>query len=274
MAQEGERSYVLGRLILDYIRTFMWPGVVLLAVVIYQEDLMGILKGREFKAFGVEVGPAVEQIQQVEATTQQELADIAALVETLQASYERELAAVRDEIQTGDGQSAEPPAQSEAVTRVAEDIDLKINSLRENLDREVQQIQQTATRAPLPQQQQIEPTQQQPTAAPAEPAPTTRGEQAAAFERAGFEAILDRDFEAALEAFSEARRTWSTYHNVAEIQRHLAKLKKKGTPIDEAKWAAIDRAILTEFSWGMPPDLRERFRVRVDDAYAVGASQG
>ena len=94
MAADEERRYVLGRLILDYIRTFMWPAVVLLAVVIYQDDLMGILKGRQFKAFGVEVGPAVEQIQQVEATTQQELADIAALVETLQASYERELAAV------------------------------------------------------------------------------------------------------------------------------------------------------------------------------------
>lgn len=264
MAEEGERSYLLGRLILDYIRTFMWPAVLLLAAVIYQDDLMGILKGREFKAFGVEIGPAVEQIQQVEATAQQELADIAALVETLRASYERELAAVQDGTQPRGAEPAEPSAQPEAAARVAEDIDLKISSLRENLDREVQQIQQTASRAPLPQQER-----QQRTAAPAGPASATRGERAAAFERAGFEAILDRDFEAALKAFTEARKTWSTYHNVAEIQRHLAKLEKQGTPLDAAKWAAIDRTILTEFSWGMPPDLRERFRANVDDAYAA-----
>jgi len=265
MVEEGERSYMLGRLILDYIRTFMWPAVILLVVLIYHEDLVGIVEKRQVKAFGFELGPAVEQIQQVEATTQQELADIAALVSTLQANYERDLTVAIEQIRAENGAAPAEITPSEAVATVTEDIDTKISHLQKNLGREVQQIQQTATRAPLP-RAEAEPEQQ--TAAPAEPAQATRGEQAAAFERAGFEAILDRDFDAALEAFTEARKTWATYHNVAEIQRRLAKFKKKGLPIDEAKWAEIDRAILTEFSWGMPSDIRERFRAQVDEAYS------
>lgn len=274
MTAETERSYVLGRLILDYIRTFMWPAVVLLAAVIYQDDLMGILKGREFKAFGVEIGQTVQQLQHVEATTQEELDDIAALVETLQASYQRDLAAAIEQIraENGTGGGDEPDAlpSSGTADALAEDIDIKISSLRQNLDREVQQIQQTATRAPLPRS----PAQEQPRSEPDRSENDMRGWQAAALERAGFEAILARDFDAALEAFSEARRVWPTYNNVAEIQRRLAKLKKRGTPLDAAKWAEIDRALLTEFSWGMPPEIRAKFREKANEAYEVGATRG
>lgn len=268
MAMDETHGYPLGRLILDYLRSFMWPGVLLLIALFYWEDIFGVIKDRQVNILGVEIGPTVERLQQVEATTQQELQDVAALVETLKANYENELQAAIAALHNGNGAAAsEAAAASDSVTAVAGDIDAKLSRLRENLDREVQQIQAQATRAPQ--------TAQQPSAQQtAESTPDSRAARVAAFERAGFEAILARDFDAALENFTEARKTWSDYHNVAEIQRRLAQLKKKGGAPDPAKWAEIDRAILTEFSWGMPSDLRAQFRERTEDAYTTQATRG
>lgn len=263
MALDETHGYPLGRLILDYLRSFMWPGVLLLIALFYWEDIFGVIKDRQVNILGVEIGPTVERIQQVEATTQQELQDVAALVETLKANYETELQSAIAALSNGGATAAETVAVPDTVTAVADDIDAKLSSLRENLDREVQQIQAQATRAP-------QAAQRPPAQAATEAAADSRAARVAAFERAGFEAILARDFEAALENFTEARKTWSDYHNVAEIQRRLAQLKKKGGAPDAAKWAEIDRAILTEFSWGMPSDLRAQFREQIAaDAYAT-----
>jgi hypothetical protein len=91
----------------------------------------------------------------------------------------------------------------------------------------------------------------------------TRADEAAPFERAGFEAILERRLDDAIEAFERARAVWPDYHNVDEIAAYLSEVRATEAPLDAASWAAIDRIILTRYSWGMPAHLRDAFRARV-----------
>jgi hypothetical protein len=62
---------------------------------------------------------------------------------------------------------------------------------------------------------------------------------------------------------SSAREVWPDYHNVAEIAAYLARAKATEAPLDAATWAAVDRTILTKYSWGMPANLRDAFRARI-----------
>jgi hypothetical protein len=253
MAEERSNNYELGRLILEYLRVFMWPMVLLIIVLIYWEDFFALVRDREVNVFGLEIGPTVERIQRVEAATQQELQDIAVLVRTLQENYEQDLEAAIEQLRAGEATAA-LPAVPERATAVATDIETKLSSLRDNLDREVLQIQQVAAQQPRQQQTAIPP--------PAD----TRAERAAMLERRGLEAILSHNLDAALQAFTEARVVWPDYHNVAEIQRYLAQLKQAGSLTNEREWIAVERTLLTEYSWGIPADLRSELRRRVDAA--------
>lgn len=44
--------YARSRLILEYLRAFAWPLVVLLILVVYRQDLVQLVSEREFEAFG------------------------------------------------------------------------------------------------------------------------------------------------------------------------------------------------------------------------------
>jgi hypothetical protein len=254
MAAEGGQRYELGRLILDYLRIFMWPVIVVALATFYFEDLMEVVKGREVNIFGLEIGPAVAQLQE---TTEQELADLQALVAELKANYRRELEAA-GRAETGAPAEA---AVSEQTQQAAQAVETKLSSLRANLDREARALREAAIQQALP----------QPTAVPPSPAqmpqvpglPTARAEQAATFERTGFEAILERRLDDAIRAFERAREAWPEYHNVDEIANYLARVQATEGPLDAAAWAAIDRTMLTKYSWGMPGDLRDTFRARV-----------
>ena len=250
MAAEGGQRYELGRLILDYLRTFMWPVIVIALAIFYFEDLMEVVKGREVNIFGLEIGPAVARLQE---TTEQELTDLQALVAELKANYRRELEAAAG---TGAGAPTEATV-SEQTREAAQAVETKLSSLRSNLDREAQALRQAA----IPQQAQSphSPVQMSPALA----LPTARAEEAARFERAGFEAILERRYDDALRAFERAREVWPEYHNVAEIADYLARMRANHAPLDPADWAMLDRTLLTRYSWGMPADLREMFRTRV-----------
>jgi hypothetical protein len=207
---------------------------------------------RSVKVLGVEIGPAVAQLQE---TTEQELADLQALVTELQANYRRELEATR----AGAEGSFETPV-SEETQEAAQAVETKLSSLRANLDRETQALREMTVQQALPRPTALSPG---PIQAPLPTAPTARADEAAAFERAGFEAILGRRLDDAIKAFESARAIWPDYHNVAEIGNYLARVKATEEPRDAADWAAIDRTILTRYSWGMPADLRDTFRARV-----------
>jgi hypothetical protein len=256
MAAEGGHRYELGRLILDYLRTFMWPVVVVAFAIFYFEDVVELIKGREVNILGVEIGPAVAQLQE---TTEQELADLQALVAELEANYRRELEAAGARQPSSGASTA--AAASEETREAAQAVETKLSSLRANIDRETQALRAATEQQALPQQAALPDDVVQ--MAPARNAPIARAHEAAAFERAGFEAILDRRLDDAIRAFENAREAWPEYHNVDEIADYLARMRADQAPLDDADWAAIDRTMLTRYSWGMPADLRDTFRARV-----------
>lgn len=230
-AQDGDR-YALGHLILEYLRTFMWPVIALAVVLMFQDDVRRILENREVEVAGVvRIGPQIEQLEQ---QAREEIADIRALLQAQQAA------------------EGDTPEVSEQVTA---DIENKLANLSSALSRGVEQIQQTAPAA--------NPTQVQ---APAPPQ-QTRVQKVAAMERRGFLALLDRDVEAALSAFSEAFAEWPDYHNVSEIRKLLDRWQDELSNRQSPKWKEVYRIVFADLSWGMPSDLRPEFRALATDSY-------
>ena len=236
MAEDGGGGYALGRLVLDYIRAFMWPLVAIVVVVIYQDDVRRILTEREVDIFGLRIG---ERVEQIESQTMAEIEDIRLLLETQQQA-------------AGAG---------EAAPQVTEDLATKLASLERNLSREIGRVQseQQALQAAPPSTRQA--------AIEAESQQANRASRAAAAERRGFEALLSHDVDGAIAAFDEAREIWPDYHNVAEIGRALKKRRDALAALSAESWSELYRDILARYSWGLPEDLRTAFRNEVAQAY-------
>jgi len=234
MAAERSDSYALGRLILDYLRTFMWPVLILVLLFGYSERIWSLLDSREFELAGVlKLG---QQVSQIKENTNEELDDIRAL-----------LAAV----QNGGGSN----------TQIVKDIEAKLGKVERNLDREVRQIRSTEAN------NAARPKSIQKSLKPRTPTGSTALATARAQERIGFEALLRRDVDAARKAFGAAFESYPSYHNVKEIS---ASLESKRTALANRRspeWDRLHQLILTDLSWGMPADLRPRFRELVTDSY-------
>ncbi len=233
MAEQADR-YALGRLVLDYIRTFMWPAVALIVVVIYQDDVRTILSERQVDIFGLRIG---EKVEQIESQALAEIADVRALLEAQQAR----------------GAGAASP-------EITEDIEAKLASLERNLSREIAEVQQA---------RDVEQRAQRSLPAPQTRAPTesSRAERAAAAELRGFQALAERNLAAAREAFDRAYEIWPEYHNVDEIRRLLNQRRDELADPDSAAWPQLYRAIMTRYSWGLPEELRPVFREGATRAY-------
>jgi len=234
MADSSGGDYALGRLVLDYIKAFLWPVVAVIIVLIYQDDVRKILAEREVDIFGLRIG---EKVEQIETQAMAEIEDIRLLLEAQKQAA---------------GTSTAPDPQLSA------DIDTKLSSLERNLSREIGQVQdaqQTVQAAP--------PAQRTATV----DAASSRASLAAAAERRGFEALVRHDVAAAIAAFDEARSIWPEYHNVAEVGRALRNRQDRlADPASEA-WPQLYREILTRYSWGLPDDIRSAIRAEAAQAY-------
>ena len=235
MATERSDSYALGRLILDYLRTFMWPALVLVLLFGYGDRIWNLLDSREFELAGVlKLG---QQVSQIKENTNEELDDIRAL-----------LAAV----QSGGGSN----------TKIVKDIEAKLGKVEGNLDREVRQIRSaeatTGVRSKSV-QKSLKPTRSVEAPAIA---------NARAQERRGFEALLKRDVNAARKAFDAAFASYPEYHNVKEIRSILDSKRAALANPRSPEWDKLHQRILTDLSWGMPAELRPRFRALVTRSYS------
>lgn len=235
MATERGDSYVLGRLILDYLRTFMWPVLVLVLLFGYGDKIWNLLDSREFELAGVlKLG---QQVSQIKENTNEELDDIRAL-----------LAAV----QNGGGSN----------TKIVKDIEAKLGKVERNLDREVRQIRSAESTATDRSKSVQKSTRPKTTVT--ESAVATAREQ----ERRGFEALLKRDVTTARKAFDAAYASYPEYHNVKEIRSILNSKRAALANPRSREWDQLHQRILTDLSWGMPADLRPRFRSLVTDSYS------
>ena len=236
MADGGGKDFALGRLVLDYIKAFMWPVVAIIVVLIYQDDVRQILTEREVDIFGLRIG---ERVEQIESQAMAEIEDLRLLLEAQEAQADDGVA---------DG----------AAPQLREDIATKLDSLESNLSREIArvQVEQQALQAAPPAQRQV-----------TLDAEGSRATRAAAAERRGFEALIDHDVRAAIAAFGEARDIWPEYHNVAEISRALTRRRDKLDDPDSPAWPQLYREILTRYSWGLPEDIRTEIRAGAEQAY-------
>jgi capsule polysaccharide export protein KpsE/RkpR len=196
------------KLLHEYIKTLIWPVILLVVIFSYEKEVMGLLENREIDAFGLKIGARIgEQIKEFSANYDNELQDLRVAIENT--------------------------PNNEALLK-------KINSIDKNVKRELEQVQNVSNNTDLIQDR------------------TVSKFAAAAAERAGFEAILNRNVDVAISQFSSARQLWPDYHNVAELEKILR--RKKSSLNNEASWLALETLILQKYSWGMPNDIRVRFK--------------
>jgi len=117
----------------------------------------------------------------------------------------------------------------------------KVEIIETNLERELAQVKQTALNKEAPS------------------STIARKDKVTKLEHSGFTAVVNRDLTGAISAFSEASNLWPDYHNVSEIKKLLIKNEEKlsGEESTEA-WKGIIKTISAQYSWGMPPDVREQ----------------
>ncbi|QPB85427.1 hypothetical protein CWC22_020610 [Pseudoalteromonas rubra] len=82
MNDNTEQKLAAYRLVLDYIKVFLWPAILILAFAVYGDKLFKIIEQREIDAFGLKLGKQIEDI------SSNYEAQIAQLKKDIQASQE------------------------------------------------------------------------------------------------------------------------------------------------------------------------------------------
>jgi hypothetical protein len=214
------------RLVLDYIKVFMWPMVLLIVILFYKEDVSKILNERQIEIAGLKLGPRVAEIKE---NVQVELEDIRKLVKEIQSSS----------------------SESSKVSSVSKDIITRIDGLNTGIDKEISLLRQEAGNVQQSSKQNL---------------PTTSDNKSMAriWEAKGFEFLVTKDIDLAIDAFTKAEGFWGDYHNVAEIKRLLIKnrdklIESKNT-VEDGPWKHLYKTLLSKYSWGMPMDVRVKLR--------------
>ena len=81
---------------------------------------------------------------------------------------------------------------------------------------------------------------------------------AQSWEERGFSYLLSRDVENAITAFRNSENALNAYHQVYEIARYLNENRSKLADSNAEFWKTAIRKITTDFSWGMPTDIKNR----------------
>ncbi|MGS2718852.1 hypothetical protein ACVBE9_11805 [Eionea flava] len=193
----------LAKLLLDYIKTLIWPVILLVIIFSYEKEVVGLFENREIDAFGLKIGARIEDFSN---------------------NYENEIRALKAAI---------------AKTENNDALIKKVEAIEKNASRELAQVQQSSTNIKLIENRSVSKL------------------AASTAERAGFQAILDRNIDVAISQFQSARKIWPEYHNVAELEKVLSNNKQNLT--NENAWIDLEQLILQKYSWGMPEDIRRRF---------------
>jgi len=212
--------------ILEAIRIFIWPALVVLAVLWLGTDLKEILKSRTWKIGIIEVGDRVSNLGN---TLQDEL--------LMQKDY-------LDQILSN-------PADTDKVKEYATRAIESIENAQKGINKEIQNIKQA-----IPRRAAAEPVQEAPEKGTSEREPSTAKE----WENLGFKYLLARDGQAAIDAFSQAEKIWPDYHNVSEIRRLLVQNRTSLEQTNSPKWKNVYEEVINQFSWGMPSEVRQQMQ--------------
>ncbi|KAF7781718.1 hypothetical protein PRUB_b1034 [Pseudoalteromonas rubra] len=115
MNDNTEQKLAAYRLVLDYIKVFLWPAILILAFAVYGDKLFKIIEQREVDAFGLKLGKQIEDIS---------------------SNYEAQIAQLKKDIEA----SQEPTALLK-----------KVDGIQVNLTKQLSNVKQTAllTETPL-----------------------------------------------------------------------------------------------------------------------------
>ena len=223
----------IARLVLDYLKTFLWPLAFLVVILGFRDEVQTILRDRKIDAFGITIGGRVgDKVAEVKEDFGVEVTDLRRMLDQIK-----------------DSATATPEGKE-----LAEDASKKVTRIETNLNREIQQIQSMAPAADSQEPPQAGPS-------PAKAAQPTDPAAARDWERAGFDALLTRDLDKANTAFDHAWDLSPDYHNVAEIRALLQGRRALLASGDEKAWKDLYKTLATDYTWGMTATTRARFRI-------------
>ncbi len=220
----GDKSRA--ELVLEAVKILLWPVLVIFAIIWFQADVVEILKSRTWKIGIIEVG---DRIETLENTVQDEL--------ILQKDY-------LNKIQDNAG-------DVDMVTAFAGQALNSLENAQSGVRKEIRTIQDA-----IPERGQPEPVSTQaPSAAIAAEPSSAKG-----WEHLGFDRLVQKNIEDAIEAFTESEKLWPDYHNVSEIRRLLVDKRESLGDKQSPEWSALYETILEKYSWGLPSGVRRQFQ--------------
>lgn len=213
-------------LVLEAIRIFIWPTLIVFAVLWLGTDLKEILKSRTWKIGIVEVG---DRISNLGNSLQNAL--------LVQEGYLNKILA--------------NPTDTSKVKEYASQAIEAIENAQKGAKKDVQNIKEA-----IPQSLPPGLVQEAPAKGASEKEPSTAKE----WETLGFKYLLTKNIQLAIQAFSQAEKLWPDYHNVSEISKLLVQNRGSLEETNSHRWKEIYEKIITQFSWGMPREVRDEMQ--------------
>lgn len=207
-------------LILESIKIFLWPVVILAAIFWFGNDLKDMLKNRSFKIGLVEVG---DRISNLEGSVQGGLIS--------QKDY-------LDQILDNANDSVKVRELTEKAIQAIENAQIGIKKEIQNISKAVPEFTES-----MPEQKSH---------------PRNKPVTAIEWENEGFQALLNRDIEGVILALTESEKIRPDLHNVSEIRRLLIKNQESLQDPNSENWKTVYQQILKKYSWGMPSYARQQ----------------
>ena len=89
-------------------------------------------------------------------------------------------------------------------------------------------------------------------------------ENAEKYEKLGFEALLNKDISASIEAFIKSENSSNGYHSVYDIAKYLIKNQAKLSDKNSDYWGIAYKTISSRYNWKMPVEYKSKFKESVN----------
>ena len=212
-------------IILEAIKIFLWPVVIIVAIFWFGNDLKDMLKNRSFKIGLVEVGDRISN---------------------LNGSVQGELISQKDVL----NQILENSNDSVKVRELAEKALQDIINTQRDIHEEIQNISKA-----VPGLSQAIPEKAK--------SSSSQALTATDWEEKGLQALLNRNVDGAIQALTEAEKIRPDLHNVYEIRRLMVKNKNLLTDPNSEHWKIVYSEILKNYSWGISSAARQQMETYI-----------
>ena len=82
--------------------------------------------------------------------------------------------------------------------------------------------------------------------------------RAISWEKQGFQALLERDIEDAINSFQNSENSYNQFHQAFEITNYLNKNRERLESADSDYWKTAFKHIAEKYSWKMPEEIKEK----------------